>query len=462
MQIKRFEAKNMTEALRKIKRELGSEAVILSAKDLRRENRLLGISRKIGVEVTAAVDEEVLEAGAPAQAVAMAVGERSGTPSAAHGMRRSLPSPKLVNRLYTRLNRKGGQASGMARPATGVGTDSAAGDVGPEDTDGEPRAAASPSEIPTGGGRTAMGRHLAKTGLRVGALRLAKERNTCVALIGNAGVGKTTTIAKLAARYKYRHKATVGLLTLDVRRIGAREQLQMYADSMGLPLAVVRQAGDGPKALERLRDCRLILIDCPAIDPDDAAGLARLQAQLSGLGPVTALLTLGAGNREEDLLDTAGRLAGLRPAGVVITKTDLTRSYTDMMNFLSREGLAVYFVSNGPRVPQDLARATLEGMAEHFLQNAPSKAAWSGNRNNGRPNEAPDADHAEASVYLANKSSDIFHRPGCKWIRLINQANIVEFHSFAEAVNHRFKPCRYCNPQHLSITGMLSRESAGR
>jgi flagellar biosynthesis protein FlhF len=58
MQIKRFEAKNMTEALRRIKRELGPEAVILSAKDRRRENRLLGISRKIGVEVTAAIDEE--------------------------------------------------------------------------------------------------------------------------------------------------------------------------------------------------------------------------------------------------------------------------------------------------------------------------------------------------------------------------------------------------------------------
>lgn len=58
MQIKRFEAKNMTEALRQIKRELGPDAVILSAKDLRRENRLLGISRKIGVEVTAAIDED--------------------------------------------------------------------------------------------------------------------------------------------------------------------------------------------------------------------------------------------------------------------------------------------------------------------------------------------------------------------------------------------------------------------
>jgi flagellar biosynthesis protein FlhF len=462
MQIKRFEAKNMTEALRRIKRELGSEAVILSAKDLRRENRLLGISRKIGVEVTAAVDEDVLETGAPARAAAMAVGGQGVSPNTANGMHRPLPSSQLVNRLYTRLNRKGGTSGGNARSASDAGTDTIARDAGPEGVGGKTRAAASAMAIPTESGDTAMGRHLAKSGLSVGALRLEKERHHCVALIGNAGVGKTTTVAKLAARYKYRHKETVGLLALDVRRIGALEQLQMYADSMGLPLAVMRHGEDGPKALEQLRGCRLVLIDCPAVDPNDAAGLSRLQAQLNGLGPVTPLLTLSAGNREEDLLDTARRFADLQPAGVVITKMDLTRSYTDMMNFLCREGRAVYFFSDGPNVPRDLSRATLEGLAERFFQNGRFPAAGDANRNRGYPGAAADADRPEAMVYLANKSSDIFHRPGCKWIRLINQANIVEFHSFAEAVNHRFKPCRYCNPQHLSITGMLSRESAVR
>ena len=65
-----------------------------------------------------------------------------------------------------------------------------------------------------------------------------------------------------------------------------------------------------------------------------------------------------------------------------------------------------------------------------------------------------------AGQYLANRSSDIFHRSGCKWIRLINKENIVMFDSFADALNNRFKPCRYCNPQHMSITGMLHHERA--
>jgi hypothetical protein len=98
--------------------------------------------------------------------------------------------------------------------------------------------------------------------------------------------------------------------------------------------------------------------------------------------------------------------------------------------------------------------ATLERLAARFLQNGfPAHQASS-------PSEAVGESGAGNQVYLANKNSDIFHRPDCKWIRLINQANIVEFNSFAEALNNRFKPCRYCNPQHLSITGILSQEGA--
>jgi methylphosphotriester-DNA--protein-cysteine methyltransferase len=108
-----------------------------------------------------------------------------------------------------------------------------------------------------------------------------------------------------------------------------------------------------------------------------------------------------------------------------------------------------------------LTEATIERLAARFLQNDMTKASsksgaeeiWSGD---------VAAAGSQHPVYLANKNSDIFHRPECKWIRLINQTNIVEFNSFAEALNNRFKPCRYCNPQHLSITRMLSQEGAAR
>jgi hypothetical protein len=137
----------------------------------------------------------------------------------------------------------------------------------------------------------------------------------------------------------------------------------------------------------------------------------------------------------------------------------MTRSYEDLVNFLCRQGLAVYYCSAGPQVPFDLEKATIETLTNRFLPHAAGKSR------EGDEDEYPvaaelDRGNPISGTYLANKNSDIFHRPECKWIRLINRANIVEFSSFAEALNHRFKPCRYCNPQHLSITGILSRERA--
>ena len=100
MQIKRFEAKNMTEALRQIKRELGPEAVILSAKDLRRENRLLGISRKIGVEVTAAIDEDY--PGTPSN------GNQNNQPEITNAHRnQELSDHGLVNKIRDHVHLRG-------------------------------------------------------------------------------------------------------------------------------------------------------------------------------------------------------------------------------------------------------------------------------------------------------------------------------------------------------------------
>ncbi|HSO19181.1 MAG TPA: Ada metal-binding domain-containing protein, partial [Desulfosarcina sp.] len=321
----------------------------------------------------------------------------------------------------------------------------------------EPQAAVT-TEAKEGG----MGRYLSRTGLRVGSLLLEKPILNLVALIGNAGVGKTTSIAKLAAHFSCIHKEKVGLLSLDRRSIGGYERLQIYADGMDLPLEAVRRPEALTGALDRMKACRLILIDTPAVDPDDSDGVAQLRSQFEALGEVTTLLTVSAESREVDLEQTAVRCAGLKPDGIVITKADLTRSYEDMVNFLCRQGLAVYYFSSGRRVPVDFTAATIEGLAERFLQNAAASAPALGYGAAGGSPLRPIGENPEATRYLANKSSDIFHRPGCKWIRLINEAHIVEFDSFAEALNHRFKPCRYCNPQHITITGMLSRESAAQ
>jgi methylphosphotriester-DNA--protein-cysteine methyltransferase len=118
--------------------------------------------------------------------------------------------------------------------------------------------------------------------------------------------------------------------------------------------------------------------------------------------------------------------------------------------------MPVHFISNGHRVPLDLMEASMERLATYFLADELPRTAADHAQRLDRYFE-PSVDSG-SHVYLANKNSDVFHRAECKWIRLINRSNIVEFNSFAEALNNRFKPCRYCNPQHLSITGMLQQE----
>lgn len=458
MQIKRFEAKNMTEALRKIKRELGPEAVILSAQDIRRENRLLGISRKIGVEVTAAIDEDY--PGTPHNRKPAYKPERTeenrnvSAPITDPGAtdQRFLHKINDIVRLKGKTGRIQKPIEPSERPAVERHTDNEHASAGVQTT---------ALHTHKNSGHNPIGRYLAKTGLSVGALTLDKTATNFIVLVGNAGVGKTTTIAKLAAQFQLVHKTSVGLLSLDRRRIGGMEQLKCYADSMRLPLEMPSSEKHLPQALARLKQCRIVLIDTAAVNPGDPNGLAHIKSHLKALGSTKTLLVVSAESREEDLQDTARRYAALNPAGAIITKIDLTRSHTEIVNFLCRQTLPVFYYSNGQRVPFDLTEATIERLAARFLQNGQPKVT-----DNDRVEEKMGGDlsriESENPVYLANKNSDIFHRPECKWIRLINQSNIVEFNSFAEALNNRFKPCRYCSPQHLSITRMLSQEGAAR
>ena len=461
MQIKRFEAKNMTEALRQIKRELGPDAVILSAKDLRRENRLLGISRKIGVEVTAAIDEDSPSMSSNQNSVYRPESARKNRQTAPPKIDPRAPDQGFLHKINDIVRLKGHAKR----------SDTIQKSVEPRerrDTASYPQNKRASTGIDpsvlhthTDSGHSPMGRYLAKTGLSVGAITLGKTAPNVIALIGNAGVGKTTTIAKLAAHFQLIHKKTVGLLSLDRRRIGGMQQLQCYADSMRLPLEMPVNAKDMPLALARLSQCQVILVDTPAVNPGDPDGLTLIKSHLKTLEGVKNLLVLSAESREEDLQDTALRYTSLNPAGAIISKTDLTRSYTDLVNFLCRQTLPVFFFSNGQRVPFDLTEATIERLAVQFLQNGLPKTSYKNGMAESSVDD-PAGAGSENPVYLANKNSDIFHRPECKWIRLINQTNIVEFNSFAEALNNRFKPCRYCNPQHLSITHMLSQESAAR
>ncbi len=178
------------------------------------------------------------------------------------------------------------------------------------------------------------------------------------ALVGPTGVGKTTTTAKLAARCVVRHGAdSVALLTTDGYRIGAHEQLRIYGRILGVQVHAVRDAADLRRTLADLSGKRMVLIDTIGMSQRDRL-VADQAAMLDRAGDVRRLLLLNATSRGDTLDDVVrayGReAAGSDLAGVILTKVDEAVSLAPAIDALIRNRLELYYVANGQRVPEDL------------------------------------------------------------------------------------------------------------
>lgn len=188
-------------------------------------------------------------------------------------------------------------------------------------------------------------------------------------LIGPTGVGKTTTIAKLAASFRLRHGLTVGLITADTYRIAAVDQLRTYAGIIGIPLEVVLAPSDISAAIEKHRSCDVILVDTPGRSPRDAARLDELSAVLEAIGDATRHLVLSAGASGAVLRSAADRFGELNPDALIVSKADEAGALGVLMDIVRLTDLPLSYVTTGQEVPDDieaarpdrLARAVLDG-----------------------------------------------------------------------------------------------------
>jgi flagellar biosynthesis protein FlhF len=174
------------------------------------------------------------------------------------------------------------------------------------------------------------------------------------ALVGPTGVGKTTTTAKLAARCVVRHGAEkVALLTTDGYRIGAHEQLRIYGRILGVSVHVVRDAADLRQTLKALRDKHMVLIDTVGMSQRDRM-VAEQATMLLNAGEVRRLLLVNATSRGDTLDDVVTAYDGPDLAGCVVTKVDEATSLGPVLDVLIRHKLDCYYIANGQRVPEDL------------------------------------------------------------------------------------------------------------
>jgi len=178
------------------------------------------------------------------------------------------------------------------------------------------------------------------------------------ALVGPTGVGKTTTVAKIAARCALKHGAkNVALITTDCYRIGGQEQLRTYARILGVPVRVAKTHKELGDALNDLLDRRFILIDTAGMNQRDMQ-LAEKFSVLKQQSPkIKNYLTVSATTQASGLNDIINTFSHLELSGCILTKTDETNSLGGAISALIRHKLPLAYVCNGQQVPEDFSLA---------------------------------------------------------------------------------------------------------
>jgi flagellar biosynthesis protein FlhF len=358
MKIQRFEARDVQEALRMAQAALGPNAVVLQTRRVQ-STGFKGIVSRPRVEILAAVDTP-----APSSAT-----ERSPDHAARGAPERRSPTDGVPN----------GARVDVGTPTPGSTPGSALGDR--ERSDLEPY---SPSAFTFRGshGRdgatdrpvgTRLGRPLEEMARRALAeietktIEIREGTATTVALVGPTGVGKTTTIAKLAAVATHVERQRVAFITVDTYRIGAVEQLETYARLQEIPLTVAYSPEEVRAARDRYADYDLVLVDTIGRSPRNLKQLEELALLLDAAQPdeVHLVLDTRASLRTQD--SVLRGFGVLRPTHLLLSKLDEAAQLEDTLATALEGGLPLSYVTTGQRVPEDLAPADRTHLAGYLF-----------------------------------------------------------------------------------------------
>lgn len=189
------------------------------------------------------------------------------------------------------------------------------------------------------------------------------------ALIGPTGVGKTTTTAKLAARYVMKHGTeSLGLITTDAYRIGGHEQLRIYGKILGVMVHAVKDETDLKIALNELRNKRTILIDTVGVSQRDSMVTEQIAMLSNTNSPIKKLLCLNATSTGETLTDVIRAYKGKGLDGSIITKLDEAVTIGGVLDVIIRGKLKLYYLANGQRVPEDIHFANKDYLVQKALK----------------------------------------------------------------------------------------------
>jgi flagellar biosynthesis protein FlhF len=190
------------------------------------------------------------------------------------------------------------------------------------------------------------------------------------AFIGPTGVGKTTTLAKLAAHYAIDRKLSVGLVTTDTFRIAAAEQLKVYAKILNIPLEVAPDRETFQRTLSLFSSKDIVLVDTPGRNHNDRESMDRLNQIINTGMPVEFNLLLSLTSSGENLMDAVETYQNVFDYDhLIFTKIDECNRFGLIFNVVEQSGKPVLYITNGQNVPQDIQKITPGKLAEMLVKN---------------------------------------------------------------------------------------------
>ncbi|QDV27115.1 flagellar biosynthesis protein FlhF [Aureliella helgolandensis] len=200
-----------------------------------------------------------------------------------------------------------------------------------------------------------------------GSIEVQPNSSKVVALVGPTGVGKTTTLAKIAAGFRFDLGLDVGLITLDTFRLGAVDQLLQYAELISAPLEVVNSPDQVTGALQRLRECDLILIDTAGRSPRDSEQIGMLGDFLHAAQPDATHIVLSATSSAAHAQETLRKFDRVRATNLIVTKIDEAAQFGSWLPFLREQPLPISYITTGQHVPEDILVASRRRLSSMIL-----------------------------------------------------------------------------------------------
>jgi len=367
MKIRRYMASNMQEALLKVKMDLGNDAVILNTRKVKRPG-LLNFLKPPLVEILASLEEEEDES--------KKIVVEDPKVAALENKVKSMEN--MLEKIYNQMSEKSNNDTSESTIKGSKIYDVILENMRKNDVEEETinviltklREQGLDESSNVNEVFTMFRKEIIRTLKQPSSITLdGMKRPKVVMFLGPTGVGKTTTLAKIAANFMIREKKSVGLITADTYRIAAVEQLKTYSEIMGAPVNVIYSPNEMQDAINKYSDKDLVLIDTPGKSHKNKKHFDEIKELFNQSKPDEVYLLISAGTKMKDCKEILKAYSFINDYKLIFTKIDETESLGIVLNVMNMTGKRLSYFTTGQSVPDDIETINVDQLSKRLLGN---------------------------------------------------------------------------------------------